>query len=154
MELDKAFNIACDLMVEHVYNKFDKGLFAWNNCVQSFGKAYYFDDGTPIIELSRKLVELNTEDEVRDTILHEIAHLLTWGDDHGSKWKKMCVKLGCRPEAKYGEDVVSPPHKYELWRGCDPAFTGKKWYRKPRMGTDRFLCTTCDDKCFQIRQVR
>ena len=154
MNLDRAFDMACDLITEHVYNKFDAGLFAWNNCVLSIGKAYYLDDGTPIIELSRPLVELNSEEEVRDTILHEIAHVLTWGDDHGPKWQAECRRLGCRPEADWGDSIVKVPHKYELWRGCDPAFTGKVWYRKPRMTVDRFLCNTCGEGCFEIRKVK
>ncbi|HYO07513.1 MAG TPA: SprT-like domain-containing protein, partial [Tepidisphaeraceae bacterium] len=40
-----------------------------------------------LITLSRHLVFLNEEPEVRDTILHEIAHALTPGDGHGRRWK-------------------------------------------------------------------
>ena len=57
MNKDKAFNLACDLMAEHVYDKFDAGLFTWNNCKTNFGKPYYLDDGTPVIELSKVMVE-------------------------------------------------------------------------------------------------
>jgi hypothetical protein len=32
---------------------------------------------------------------VRQTILHEIAHALTPGDDHGKAWLKTASNLGC-----------------------------------------------------------
>ncbi|WP_158728618.1 SprT-like domain-containing protein [Flavobacterium sp. I-STPA6A] len=50
------------------------------------------------INLSLELTILNTESEVRDTIIHEIAHALTPNEGHGKKWKAKCVEIGCRPE--------------------------------------------------------
>jgi predicted SprT family Zn-dependent metalloprotease len=66
------------------------------------------------IRLSLPLVELNPEDEVRDTILHEIAHALVGpGHNHDDIWKAKCRQIGARPEATYdAEDVRPVPLKY------------------------------------------
>lgn len=49
------------------------------------------------IGLSRHYVRLNNEAEVRDTILHEIAHALTPRHGHDRVWKAACRKVGARP---------------------------------------------------------
>lgn len=52
-----------------------------------------------IISLSKPLTLLNSEDQILDTILHEIAHALTPKDHgHGNEWKIMARSLGAKPE--------------------------------------------------------
>ena len=46
------------------------------------------------IELSSKLVEINDEDRVRLTILHEIAHALTEGHGHDAVWRAKLLEIG------------------------------------------------------------
>jgi predicted SprT family Zn-dependent metalloprotease len=48
------------------------------------------------LALSRPLTRLHTEPEVRDTILHEIAHALV-GPEHGhdTVWRAEAVRIGC-----------------------------------------------------------
>lgn len=144
MDLDKAFNLACDLMVEHIGH----GLFAWTNKKRVFGEAGFSgndcENGEPVIYLSRKLTELNSEAEVRNCILHEIAHLLTWGDGHGPRWKAKCVELGCRPETQYKENVRTPLPKYKLiCMDCNQTLQG--WYRKPKIqDASRYQCMHCN----------
>jgi predicted SprT family Zn-dependent metalloprotease len=72
------------------------------------------------ISLSRPLVELNPEDEVRDTILHEIAHALAWeihkeNCGHDARWKAICERIGARPERTYDNDVVQPDLPWVLY---------------------------------------
>jgi predicted metal-dependent hydrolase len=65
-----------------------------------------------VITLSRPLTFLNPEPEVRDTILHEIAHALAPDDGHGALWKQKCVEIGARPIRCYGDETVaSPPRR-------------------------------------------
>lgn len=49
---------------------------------------------TKSIELSTKLVEINNEDRVRRTILHEIAHALTEGHGHDEVWRAKLLEIG------------------------------------------------------------
>ena len=53
-----------------------------------------------IIELSKYYVELNPEQSVMDTILHEIAHAkVGCGNGHNRTWKNMAIKLGANPRS-------------------------------------------------------
>lgn len=81
-ERTTALKLAPRLMDTH-------GLKNWtvelNKSVHKFGRCGH---RTRRIILSAPLVELNTPDEVRDTILHEIAHALTPNHrGHSARWK-------------------------------------------------------------------
>jgi predicted SprT family Zn-dependent metalloprotease len=69
--------------------------FAFNRRKQVMGLCVY-DRRT--IELSAHFVERNTLEEIRDTILHEIAHALVGpGHGHDAVWKRKCLEIGARP---------------------------------------------------------
>jgi len=66
------------------------------------------------ITVSRHFAAHATEAEVRDTVLHEIAHVLTPSDKHGLRWKAVATRLGATPKAcgtnpyLASEEVVAP----------------------------------------------
>jgi predicted SprT family Zn-dependent metalloprotease len=72
-------------------------LFDWN-VELDFAKvragACHFNEKK--ISFSRNFVQNSSEQDIRDTILHEIAHALV-GPKHGHDkvWKEMATKLGC-----------------------------------------------------------
>lgn len=70
------------------------------------------------ITVSKALVELNSEAEVQDVILHEIAHALTPGHKHDDHWKVVCLAIGARPERCYNSQRVVPVPK--RWTGRCP----------------------------------
>lgn len=70
--------------------------------------------GRKEISISRPLCALNTDEEVCDTILHEIAHALAvieTGENcgHDERWKAICRRIGARPERCYDSDEVNSP---------------------------------------------
>ena len=72
--------------------------FGWDYCKTSFGMTRY----TKLqITLSKYLTSVSTIEEVKDTILHEIAHALSYEDNghtgHGRNWKKWCLIVGASP---------------------------------------------------------
>src|SRR6476620_7955328 len=73
-----------------------------------------------VITLSRPLTILNTIDQVRDTVLHEIAHALTPGDGPGLRWRQKCREIGAKPARCYtDEEVALPARKPARYRfGC------------------------------------
>jgi predicted SprT family Zn-dependent metalloprotease len=131
--------LARRLMNEHGLADWEFGL---NTNVRRAGVCFYPRGGEPgRIELSAHLVERNGDDEVRDTILHEIAHALVGPrHGHGRVWRAKCRAIGARPEACYGEDIDMPPGK---WRaecpGCRQTFHR---HRRPKPATGWF-CQSC-----------
>ena len=77
--------------------------FRFNRLKRRCGLCHFPVDGNPgVIELSIYFVELNDEPDIRDTILHEVAHALAGerGDyHHGAIWKKMARLVGAKPTA-------------------------------------------------------
>jgi predicted SprT family Zn-dependent metalloprotease len=94
------------------------------------------------ITLSRPLVLLNSPEQVRDTLLHEIAHALTPGDGHGRRWKAKCIEIGAIPRRCYTEDeVLSPPRSPARYVLCCPACPWETPRR--RRPQRRLICTLC-----------
>src|SRR5436190_12975378 len=107
MELAQARQLAEDLMRLHKLSP--KWSFKFDRSKVSFGKCHY---GKKQISVSRYLVELNGEDEVRDTILHEIAHALApRGAGHGTAWRSVAKSIGCNGRRCYGAEVARPAPK-------------------------------------------
>ena len=136
MNLYAARNLAIALMKQH-------GLADWtfhfDHARRRFGSCR---SRQKLITLSKPLAFLNDEEQVRDTILHEIAHALTPGDGHGEMWKRICRQIGADPRRCYtDEQVVSPPRRsapYEI--GC--AFCGW-WHDRHRRTRRKLVCRAC-----------
>jgi len=123
MDLVAAQQLALDLMSEH--GLADEGWrFAWSNAKLQIGCAQIRRKRNPrtghvekikTIKLSRNLVSLNEEDEVRDTILHEIAHAIA-GLEHGHDevWKTVCRHIGARPMRLAGAEVKASAARFVI----------------------------------------
>lgn len=64
------------------------------------------------IEFSKHFIENATDDEILDTIKHEMAHWLAAtasGEAHGhdAYWKQWCIKIGAKPERCYKIEEMS-----------------------------------------------
>lgn len=85
--------LARSLMAEH---ELDGWRFKWDRAKARAGQCNYRDK---TISLSLYYVERYGYMEVRDTILHEIAHALAGpGTGHGWVWKQTCRAIGAAPE--------------------------------------------------------
>ena len=81
--------------------------FEWDNAKVRFGRCLY---NRKLISMSRPLVELNTEEEMRDTLLHEIAHALVGpGHHHDYFWRMEARKVGARPIACVADKSLQYP---------------------------------------------
>ncbi|MGB2453995.1 MAG: SprT-like domain-containing protein [Akkermansiaceae bacterium] len=116
MDLKEAFNLLQEEMGAH--GLIDLG---WIGKMDSAKKRFGLCNmGSREISLSGPLTILNTDDEVRDTILHEIAHALAWelhkeNCGHDERWKAICGHIGARPDRTYDEDVVQPDFPWALY---------------------------------------
>ena len=113
--------------------------FRFDHARRRFGSCRY---EPRLITLSRPLTILNGPEQVRDTLLHEIAHALTPGDGHGAKWKARCRELGAKPVRCYGDDaVVSPPRAAARYRlGC---LACAWWVERRRLTRAKLICRKC-----------
>lgn len=81
--------------------------------------------GLQLIELNPQYVELNEENEVRDTILHEIAHALAGkGHHHDDYWRRICLRIGGSGN-RTGDSKVMLAYRY---RAICPS-CGEHFYR-------------------------
>ena len=109
MKLKQAQELATDLM--RLHKLLPDWSFTFDRSRVRFGKCNYRKKQ---VSLSKYLVELNGEIEVRDTILHEIAHALAPpGSGHGPVWKSLALSIGCNGRRCYGREVARPTPKYQ-----------------------------------------
>ncbi len=96
---------------------------------------------TKEISISRTLCAHNSEEEVLDTILHEIAHALVTietGEDcgHDERWKAVCRRIGARPERCYDDEEVESPVKPWLLVHKDSREVFSSHRTKPKTNLD------------------
>lgn len=65
------------------------------------------------ISLSKHFIELNSDEKIRETLLHEVAHALSWEryrhTGHGKIWKEIAREIGCKPERCCNDtDLIMP----------------------------------------------
>ena len=107
MELKKAEQLTKDLIQKYNLDFNFKWIRSNNYCGKCSHKRKE-------IMLSKSITELNTEELVKDTILHEIAHALV-GARHGHNfvWKMKATEIGCSPSRTASEFMVIP-YTYDL----------------------------------------
>jgi predicted SprT family Zn-dependent metalloprotease len=131
-----ARELALDLMADHGLRSWS---FAFNRRKEATGLC---DFRRRTIELSIYFVERNPPLEIRDTILHEIAHALVGpGHGHDEIWKRKCIAIGARPERTGAADM--PPGRWQARCGrC-----GMEFHRHRRPQRLRgWFCRTCGPK--------
>lgn len=118
---EQAKELALDLMQQHGLTE-DGWQFKWSNAKRQLGRAsirrkkqHHFGPVVEIktISISRHLVELNPASEVRETILHEIAHALAGLEHrHDEVWKATCRQIGAKPQRLADEQVRTVKPRY------------------------------------------
>jgi predicted SprT family Zn-dependent metalloprotease len=92
------------------------------------------------IAISRPATRLCDLVEVRDTILHEIAHVLVGpGHGHGAAWQAVAKSVGAKPQENGDTDIRA---QLAPWVGTCPAghVSTARYYRKP---TRQRSCGKC-----------
>jgi predicted SprT family Zn-dependent metalloprotease len=91
------------------------------------------------IGLSAPLTAVHTEDDVRDTILHEIAHALV-GPRHGHDrtWQAMARRIGSSGDRCVSPESPTPP---AAWLGACPGGHTLERHRRPERVLTCGLCS-------------
>ncbi len=144
MDLKVAEALAKQLMAEHLRSGVWTWTFGFDNARQRFGLCSFTRRH---ISLSRVLVALNDESQVRDTILHEIAHANVGGSHHHDDvWRQEALRLGCNGKRCYDpENMVMPvPAWVSTCSRCQHLHFRP---RKPRLYV-RVSCGQCSPRRF------
>lgn len=146
MNRREAMALALGLMAKH--GLLPEYTFKFDRAVQRGGSHHY---GKRRITLSGPLTELRDEAEVKQTILHEIAHALTWKrygslcarQPHGAAWRMVCREIGAVPRACSESEVAAP----SPWTG-ECASCGERFprYRRLKVGVSGHIHTPCKFK--------
>ena len=122
--------------------------FEFESCKRTLGRCFYEQKK---IALSEWYVELNEEKDVEDTILHEIAHALSFirygtkGKGHGRLWKKVCKEIGATPERVHKGILEYPDNHYKYVDTCGCDIT----YKRHRLSARRtYRCPKCSQNLF------
>ena len=132
--------MAKDLIQRHLVE--DHSINGWtvifDRCKRRFGYCQY---DKKIISLSEILILINTVERVRNTILHEIAHVIVGrGFGHGTTWSRLASKLGCPTRRNYScNNTNIPKGLYSLI--CDACGKTTQWYRRPEISRSCGRCS-------------
>jgi predicted SprT family Zn-dependent metalloprotease len=109
--------------------------FGFDNARRRMGCCHH---RTRTITLSRHFVARNGSVEIKETLLHEIAHCLAGsGAGHGPAWRAVARRIGCRPFRCGQADM--PQGRWQALCGCGRRFHR---HRRPRTGR-RMWCRRC-----------
>lgn len=111
--------------------------FKFDRSVSRFGSCSW---RRRTITLSKYLASLNSFTNIKDCILHELAHsLVPPKSGHNAIWRSKAIEIGTNPQRTYGEHVIQPKHP---WIGtCLNCGRIKSAYRRTKSA-----CGKCCDQ--------
>jgi len=135
--------MAQSLMLEHIEDR--EWSFGFDNGRRRAGLCSYTDKK---ITVSRYLSLVHSIDDVRQTLLHEIAHALCGPKEgHGKKWLAAAKKIGYRNETYTGEEIAKA---YAPYQGVCPNGHQHYRYQKPKRLYSCHICNRGFDKRYMI----
>ena len=141
MDTEAALTLARRLLNEH-------GLSHWNvtfdRAKRRAGSCRY---KSSTITLSKHLVQLYTVDQVRETILHEIAHALVGPTHrHNATWQAKAREIGASGRRTIGEGAPTAPAP---WVGTCPNGHRVQRFRRPSRPAS---CVRCS-RTFSLKYI-
>lgn len=119
--------------------------FAWDHARRRAGLCRY---GEKRISLSKPLMSLYQEPQVREVLAHEIAHALVGpGHAHDRVWAAEARRLGGSGKASLPADSPRPP---ATWIGTCPRGHRYERYQRPRQNASCSRCHPGYDRRYLI----
>lgn len=137
MNLNQAQSLATTLMTQHGISELG-WKFKFDRAKRRFGCCKF---RSKTITLSVYLTELNDEQRVKNTILHEIAHALVGSDNgHNYIWQRKAIEIGCDGNRCYNSlEVEKPKGNYSA--SCPNCKTSFVRFRKPKYNQSCGKCS-------------
>lgn len=115
MDLLDSYDMAMELMKEH--GLLDNGwilIYGTRKCALGICSSK-----SKQIQLSRPLIEVNSKETVRNTILHEIAHALVGvHHHHDAVWRAKAVEIGCNGDRCSNNAVTVKSNRFLQCPSC------------------------------------
>ena len=112
--------------------------FEWNGGKRMLGQCCYT---TKTLSLSKHLVPVNSDEEIMNVILHEVAHAIAGpGAGHKYKWKRAAVSIGCSGERTAPRATLAKPNFIGTCPNC------KKEHSAYRVRRRKSACSACCNK--------
>lgn len=96
------------------------------------------------IRISTYHVQGSEEKEIKDTVLHEIAHALDYerngSTSHGPKWKEICLEVGAIPKSQKDNAYTIAKPQYKYTATCPQCGPVGGLNRK---GSSKYICKKC-----------
>jgi hypothetical protein len=101
-----------------------------------------------VISFSKRTLLYDTFDTNKETLFHEIAHVLAPGDGHGKKWREKCLITGANPRALCCNSLIENPWILKCKIGCFRKEYNRRNYKwiKPQ-----YSCPTCRGSLSYVR---
>lgn len=110
--------------------------FGFDRAVRRAGACHHAEKR---ITVSRHLVERAEEDEVRQVLLHEIAHALAGHRaGHGPRWRARCAAIGSTGSRLHDRPIAE---ERATWLGTCPAGHEHRRFRRPTREVSCGLCS-------------
>ena len=143
MKLSLAMDMIVDFM--DMYDLFENGWdFEINRSKRIIGLCNH---ATNTLLFSSVYIELNKRREVKDTILHEIAHALVGPEEydesegHDLLWQAVAKGIGARPDRFADRHIAPKPRWYFV---CPVHGSIGAYFRKPKLHRKRLVwCAVC-----------
>ena len=132
-KIESVYKTGLDLLEKH-------GLKDWSfKFDQSTRRAGCCDYRHKTIHLSMNHARCGTADQVRDTILHEIAHALVGPrHHHDAVWKAKALEIGCTGERTHNLEFAPPRWSVTCENRC--------WTHTAQQRNSKLICRTCGGK--------
>lgn len=135
LHLDRAQALADELLARHALHDWR---FRFDHARQRCGSCNH---AVREITLSRHFTALNDPSEVRNTLLHEIAHALAGPEgSHGPHWRSVARRIGARPDATNHRASMPEPRWGLKCQSCG-AIVGRRHRRT--LDLHRTRCAAC-----------
>lgn len=134
MNASNAASLARSLMIHHGIGHWT---FEFDRAKRRAGLCRHYRQ---IISLSYHYVQANNQDEIRDTILHEIAHALVGPKQgHNAVWRAMCLTIGAKPERCCTNAIMPKGQWQAICNNCQRKFHR---HRRPKY-IHSIYCAKC-----------
>lgn len=138
MKVQAAESLINSLIRQHLGSRAAEWRWTWTRWRRTAGRC---DHPQRVLFFSWPVFKLNTEEECRQVVLHEVAHAVT-GEGHTETWLWKARELGYRYGMLLSRNIVMPAGKWETVCGTCGAVQPR--YRKPTRGVV-LACTHCLD---------